>query len=454
MVLLVERLLEDDLRLIYSLSVSGYQFQTVVIEYDGFLMDYMISPYSYFIYGEEEPEENPLYFNRIAVPEYWDIQGTGSGGEIYDFDDLRGRIFFAEPKKKRYVRTVEWLDGNRRVCSCDHYDKFGRRFAQTSFDRSQKPVHRTFYDGSGAEVITENLLTGDIILTENGKNRFFCSREEFVVHFLRQLEPDYILYNSLSVPFLAAARYCRQVKQLRHNILFWQEPVGEDIPGNMKMILNRDMAGTDLIAVQSKKAFQRIRELEIDQSRFSYLGYIYPEARQNQGSANALIFTNSDQIERLEELVLQLPEIRFHIGALTEMSPKLMNMQKFPNVCLFPAISEEQIRDLWQKCDIYLDINHGNEVQTAVQTAFIQQDLIFAFENTAHNRRYVGDGNLFSPDQYTEMAEKLRMAVSDPAVMERELGLQRSHAESVTAEDYRTVIGSREVADGEEKQSV
>lgn len=85
-----------------------------------------------------------------------------------------------------------------------------------------------------------------------------------MVHFLRQLEPDYILYNSLSVPFLAAARYCGQVKQLRHNILFWQEPVGEDIPDNMKMILNRDMAGTDLIAVQSKEAFQRIRELEID----------------------------------------------------------------------------------------------------------------------------------------------------------------------------------------------
>ncbi|MCD8109475.1 MAG: hypothetical protein LUE14_05180 [Clostridiales bacterium] len=104
MVLLVERLLEDDLRLIYSLSVSGYQFQTVVIEYDGFLMDYMISPYSYFIYGEEEPEENPLYFNRIAVPEYWDIQGTGSGGEIYDFDDLRGRILFAEPKKSAMLR--------------------------------------------------------------------------------------------------------------------------------------------------------------------------------------------------------------------------------------------------------------------------------------------------------------------------------------------------------------
>ncbi|MCD7921420.1 MAG: accessory Sec system glycosylation chaperone GtfB [Clostridiales bacterium] len=453
MVLLVERLLEDDLRLIYSLSVSGYQFQTVVIEYDGFLMDYMISPYSYFIYGEEEPEE--IRCILIALPS----RSTGTSrerapGEKSTILMTCADGSFLRNRKKHYVRTVEWLDGNRRVCSCDHYDKFGRRFAQTSFDRSQKPVHRTFYDGSGAEVITENLLTGDIILTENGKNRFFCSKEEFVVHFLRQLEPDYILYNSLSVPFLAAARYCGQVKQLRHNVLFWQEPVGEDIPGNMKMILNRDMAGTDLIAVQSKEAFQRIRELEIDQSRFAYLGYIYPEIRQNQGSANALIFTNSDQVERLEELVRQLPEIRFHIGALTEMSSKLMNMQKFSNVSLFPAISEEQIRDLWEKCDIYLDINHGNEVQTAVQTAFIQQDLIFAFENTAHNRRYVGDGNLFSPDQYTEMAEKLRMAVSDPAVMERELGLQRSHAESVTAEDYRTVIGSREVADGEEKQSV
>ncbi|MCD7867846.1 MAG: accessory Sec system glycosylation chaperone GtfB, partial [Clostridiales bacterium] len=304
-------------------------------------------------------------------------------------------------------------------------------------------VHKTYYDTDGAEVISENFLTGDIILTEAGKNRFFRSKSDFVVYYLTQadLNVDRIFYNSLSVPFFVTGRYCSQVKALRQNVLFWQEPVRDDIPGNMRSILENDTAGTDVIAVQTKEVFEKIRAMKIDQSRFRSLGFVYPRCRENRASHNALIFTNSDQIEKLGELAEALPEIQFHVGAITEMSSRLLQMAGYSNIRLYPTITEGQIAGLWEKCDLYLDINSGNEILSAVETAFVNRDLLFAFENTVHNRHFVSAKNLYKPENYRDMAAGIKSALSDKASMERELEAQWKAAQAASAEDYRNVIG-------------
>lgn len=444
MILLIDRLDENAERLIYSLAVSEYEFQTVVIQYDGFLPEYAVSPYGYFIYGDEEPDDiRPLYFNQVDLPEYWEIQSNNSSGEIYDYEELRARLFYAEPKNKRYIRIIDWLDKENTVRCSDHFDKYGHRFAQTILDKKGKPVHKTYYDVAGREVITENLLTGDIILTESGQNLFFHTKSEFIVYFLRKLdlEIDRILYNSLAVPFFTVDKYCTEVRGLAHNVLFWQEPVGNDIPGNMKAILERNTAGTDVIAVQSAEAYGRICQMGIDQSRFCSLGFIYPQNRQNEGTANALVFTNSDQVEKLQELAEAVPEVQFHVGAITEMSSKLLLMAGLPNVKLFPAISEEEIQKLWAECDIYLDINHGGEILSAVSGAFANDCLILAFDNTLHNKKLVSPANLFKPEEYRKMAEKLQEVIRDKGCMDRELEMQRAHAQAAAPEDYRKVLG-------------
>jgi len=161
---------------------------------------------------------------------------------------------------------------------------------------------------------------------------------------------------------------------------------------------------------------------------------------ENGAGRNILIFTNSDQIARLNELAEALPEFRFHVAALTEMSSKLLAVSVCPNISLFPAISEKKAASLWKTCDIYLDINYGNEILSAVKTAFQNRHLIFAFEETAHNRQFVAAKNIFRSDHYKEMAGRIRTSVSDKAVMENELKVQFEAAFAASPEDYKRVI--------------
>ena len=58
-----------------------------------------------------------------------------------------------------------------------------------------------------------------------------------------------------------------------------------------------------------------------------------------------------------------------HIGAITEMSATLMGLGKYDNVKLYPTITQAKINQLFQTCDIYLDINKGGEIVNAVERA-------------------------------------------------------------------------------------
>ena len=443
MVFLTDRLNEEAGNLMYSFARAGYDVQTVVSSYDGYLPEGILSPYGFYVNGKKEPKYGlPRYFNQIDLPDLWEIESTTTAGEVHEYEDLRARLFYADPKSERHLKIIDWIDKNGKARCSDHYDRYGRRFAQTILDRNQKTVHKTYYDENGREVITENLNTGDIILTDGGRNYFFRSKADFIAHFLRDsgLNSDRLMFNSLSTPFFAAEKL-QQTRPGKNNILFWQEPIKEDIPGNMRAILDRGAAGVSVIAVQRQDAYKKIRELAVDQTRFKRLGYIYPKLRENTGSNNALVFTNSDQVEKLAELIKSLPEVHFHVGALTEMSPKLLMLEMMKNVTLYPAIWEETISELWSKCDIYLDINHGGEILEAVRTAFINDQLIFAFSSTAHNRIYTDTGNIYEPDSYQKMADKIKSVLSEKKRMKDALSAQRAHAHEAAEKDYQELLG-------------
>ena len=442
MILLTEQLNDDSTKLAISLDAAGYDYQAVVINYDGFLPDEAVSPYGYFVSGGEEPQGKPLYFDKLDIPELWEIESSNASGELLEYEQLRAKLFYVEPKEKRFIRIVDWLDKNGKVRFSDHYDKFGRRFARTILNREQKPVHKTYFDAQNREVITENLLTGTIILTWQGKELFFRSKSDFVVFYLEQCgaQPERLLINSLSVPFFAADKLKAKRPEMTHNILFWQEPIGDDIPGNMKAILSSGTGGVEKIVVQRADAAEKIASLPVDQSKFAGLGYIYDVEGENHASPEALIFTNSDQIERLEELVDRLPEVHFHIGAITEMSQKLMAFDRRKNVTLYPVISDRNVSELREKCDFYLDINHGGEILTAVRSAFLGNQVIFAFKQTVHARSFISPENIFDSGDWEKLAERLRLLVGNAEAVNEALAAQAVHANAAEPEDYRAVI--------------
>lgn len=443
MIFLTDRIGEEAGNLIYSFARAGADVQTVVSSYDGFMPEELLSPYSFYVNGKKSPKPGlPRYFNQIVLPDYWEIESTTTSGEIHDYEDLRARLFYADPKSERHLKIIDWLDKNGKVRCSDHYDRYGKRFAQTILDRNQKTVHKSYYDSAGREVITENLTTGDIILTDEGRNYFFKSKAEFIAHFLETagLAGERLFFNSLSTPFFAAERL--QMRHRRHdNILFWQEPIRDDIPGNMRSILERNAGGVSVIAVQKRDAFEKIRTLAVDQTRFKSLGYIYPNVRKNKGRPEILIFTNSDQVEKIGELTDALPDVHFHIGALTEMSAKLLILETKKNVTLYPVVWEAKIDELWKSCDIYLDINHGGEILDAVRTAFVNNQLILAFNNTAHNRLLTAGKNIYAPENYGGMAERIREILADKGKFKEAVREQRVLANEASERDYQSVLG-------------
>jgi accessory Sec system glycosyltransferase GtfB len=220
------------------------------------------------------------------------------------------------------------------------------------------------------------------------------------------------------------------------DILFWQEGERGDIPGNMQVILRGDATRAARVIVQKRASYDKLIELGADEGITKRLGFVYKFEKENSHGSDALICTNSDRIEQCERIVTALPEIHFHIAALTEMSSKLMQMGNHGNVSLYPGVKMSTLSRLFLKCDYYLDINHESEIVSAVYQAFLHNELIFAFKDTMHNRDYVAAENRYSTADTDRMISDIRTALQDGASLEKRLAAQRAFALSEDAGAY------------------
>ena len=423
----------------HSLLKAGYTHPTVVIDDNGFLPEGVYSPYGFFL-GEPTQKKPARYFNQVDKPALWEIIGSGTDAAIYDKGEKRARIFYAKVEQARIVRTVEWLDNNQTVRSIDYYNQYGRKYAHTIFDAAQQAVTTTYYTVEGREGIVENHLTDDLLVHDQGKVHVFRNKIDFLKYAIERMgfSYDQIYYNRLSLPF----SFVYQLKEAGSDVLFWQEPIHEAIPGNMQAIL-RGETRTRKILVQNKQDYQRLVALLAAQQtsvEVAYLGYDYDFKQANNGSNQALIMTNSDQIEQLTELVTQCPTVVFHIAAVTEMSEHLMRFGNYPNVQLYPNIAPKKIASLYQQSAFYLDINYGNELNQALRTAFDHQLVIFAFHQTQHNPTFIGPENRWDKAESHQLASALTACVTDKATLAARLDAQLAFANLSTSAEYRQAL--------------
>jgi accessory Sec system glycosyltransferase GtfB len=336
------------------------------------------------------------------------------------------------------VKVVDWLDEKGIVRSSDHYNRFGALYARTIFNAKGQKVNKSYFSADGKEVIVENFVTGDIILNEDGKVHFFPTKTDFVLHFLNRCGLGHmrIFFNSLSTPFFVSER----LNENDHgDILFWNEPPRADIPGNMQIILNGSSRRTGHIFVQKRKSYEKLIELGASPQTVTPKGYIWPFERENGGGRQALICTNSDNILNLQKLVEALPQVHFHIAAITEMSSKLMAMERFANVSLYPGIKSGMYEELLAKCDIYLDINYEREILSALRRAFLNNQLIFAFRETMHGADYTADEHIYPAKDADRMAADIAAALEDESARISALARQKEAALAEDAAAYGAV---------------
>lgn len=419
-----------------SFKLANVAHRAVVIEDEGFLEDDVISVFGSFLEGINEGK--PRYFNQIVVPKYWEISGTNTNGKVHNLNHERARIFYAEPTHRRLVKIVDWLDDKGVVRVSDHYNKYGHLYAKTMFNGKSQKVTKSYFDGQGKEIIVRNFVTGDIILNDGAAIRIFKNLSKFVEYFLEKngMINSRIFYNTLSTSFFVSYHLPGVHTE---DMLFWNEPIGNEVPGNMKLILDGVSPRTRKIMVQRRDAYERLLQLGVDGDKIEQLGYCYEFKKENTYSKEALICTNSDNIAHCVKLIEALPEIYFHIAAITEMSSKLMSMERYSNVTLYPNVKMAKVNELFEKCDYYLDVNYGNEILSAVWTAFIHNQVILAFNETVHNHMYIAKEHIYSINDADNMINTLKSLVSDKNKVDEYIVRQKAYAMSEPIERYKAI---------------
>jgi len=331
--------------------------------------------------------------------------------------------------------VVDWYDDRGVVRSSDHYNCYGALYARTIFNSKGQRVNKSYFNAEGKEILMENYVTRDIILNDGDVVRIFKNKHEFAVFVLQKagFAGHRVFFNTLSTSFFVSERL---PENGYGDVLFWQEPVYGEIPGNMRLILNGTSIRTAKIMVQSEEAYRKLLALGAPEEKLRKLGYIYPFVKENRGNREVLICTNSDRIAEVEKIVEALPKLHFSIAAITEMSSKLMSMDKYSNVSLYPGVKMKVLDELFRKADFYLDINYESEIVSAVEKAFLHNHLIFAFKETLHNASYVAKEHVFTVDRVNELILNIKAVMGSTELLNEYLDRQHTAAMLETAETY------------------
>ncbi|PCF41244.1 accessory Sec system glycosylation chaperone GtfB [Staphylococcus delphini] len=413
---------------------------TIVMNEDGFLPEAITTPYQFFANYQAKTTDKALFFNELSIPDYWEIEGFNDMAWIKDMGKVRGKIIYSEHFKSRIIAKVEWFDQFERMRYVDHYTQHGIKFAESLYDTKGQLILKKYITQEGKEIIYENYVTKDVVLDWNGKTYLFDSQTSFIMFYLEQLQIDlsHIIINSLSVPFTVLYN----LKQPGTDLVFWQEQSQGQIPGNMSMIFNGKMPRKMNVIINDKNEYDTItKHIDSDAQRYVHqAGYVYQYHRKNGLSNHVLTLTHSDQLEHIEPIVSACSDMTFHIAALTEMSSKLMALNAYANVKLYPVANKQTIENLFATCDIYLDINAGAEVENAIERAFYQDMLILGYRDTVHAPMYLSQENIYPKEQFESLVTQLQRINKNRDALVSQLAKQHQAANEISQKDLNQLM--------------
>ena len=429
---------KEGMMLANSFHASGIPIEVVSLRDNVPVCKFSLSVQE-FVAGEN-CQGRPLYYNEIPIPQEWTVNyGENGLGQITYLGQARGIIHFLDCEKKYQVESVDWYDLSGKLFASDHYNYYGHRYARTIYDEAEKAILKTWYTLEQKEAIVETIELGVIDYLLDGEKKIFTSMLDMLAYFVKQHRERFqtIVINSLSTPFFFVNRIQEYIDAC---YLFWQEPTREDIPGNMKSIFHNSMPKIKRVYVQDHEAYSKLIALGADKNIVKELGYVYHFKKENKGIAKSLICTNSDNLAHIESIIQSLPEMEFHITAITNMSKKLLDLGRYENVKLYPGVKKQQLENLFDECDYYLDINYGSEIVNAVEEAFLHNHLLFAFSETIHNKRYVAADNLYCCEEKERLIETIKQCMVDTIARETRIILQKQKSGAECAEKFRTLF--------------
>lgn len=367
-------------------------------------------------------KEKELYYAFIDIPQYWSVRADELNGAIYDNKTKKANIYFKNPKEKRMVSRVDWIDRNNTVYRIDYYNKYGYKYCSENV-KCGNVISREFYDRNGDIKVIEQTVSKTYTTLGTGISpRSYRGFADYLEAYLKSNEiyDENIWLTSDEILNKFAGDY-----------------------GNFKISylpqnrLNSDLTETN----QTNKAF-RIMCIEEQQVNWYKENsdckcdrlYLYFENNELKfGKKEAFIITETDQLEYIEQLINDFPEIIFHIAASTIMSDKLTRLDINNNVELYPCITEQKRKELFERCDVYLDINHYRELYNAVNQALINNMLILAFDNTVHSKELYPMENIFDSSNYVKMKEALKNIITSQTIFNEYIDRQKKQLKQLAA---------------------
>lgn len=439
MINLFDRFDEKVITLYKSFKYSGMKVSTIVIEETGFLPQDVITPYQFFA-NNKKIEIQPLYFNQLKVPKYWMIEGNNDFAVVKNKNELKARIFYKKNFRNRIIERVEWLNGSGKTQFIDYYNQYGFKYAKLVLNSdSQRGIMKFYYNDQGETIILEHLITNDVLLYWHQQTYQFHSIIHFMEFFLKvgKFNTDSFLYQSLVKP----AAIVSQIKTSGKDYLYWQEDINDNTVQHMIQAFKNPYRDLRIITKNHSDYMKLIKKIDDKyHTQIFQGGYVYRKIKENRYSNQVLCLTNSDQLINLNDIINTCTHLEFHIAALTTMSEDLLSYNQYDNVNLYPNVTKQQCIELYKTCDIYLDINKGNEILDAVRVAFDYNLLILAYDTVAHNLDVTAPENVFSTNDEITLIKTLNDSFTNQAQFNQRLHYQIAQAGGITPMNFKEIF--------------
>lgn len=409
----------DEQQFVENVLSSGIEVHVVTMEYTEQAQDYihflpmLLAKKSVL----NQYKSESLIALKVVVPKYWEICMEENYATIWDKDIQRGQIFYRH-KELYTVDRVEWWDNQGKVISCDYYLENGWRYKQEIMDESEKSISVHYYDAQNTLLMIKNVERSLYTLFKDEITHIYTEDELWQTCLeLFDLENEVLVVGDLEI-----ADYLDRQKVSA--VYSSKEPI-------QIQEIEEYLSRVDRLYVYHYSVFESLAPND----KIHHISPLYP-SKMNVNHHRALIMTHTQEIEKIEEIIEKLPMIEFHIAALTNMGPRLLDLERCENVYLHPGISQAEYESLLNQCSLYLDINHSIEILNAVEESLEKGLLLFAFKETQHRRDFICPEHLASSQDAVDLIDAIKKVVVSEEMYHLALQKQWKWIQSSTKEDY------------------
>lgn len=158
------------------------------------------------------------------------------------------------------------------------------------------------------------------------------------------------------------------------------------------------------VSYRYRQLWWDFQTLSLEEIVAHHRGEFEMQDRWEKAALNCMLLTDVQELEQIEFLAQSLPSVHFYIACYTDMGAYLRSLDRYENIHLYPQVIHAVLDELIDKCQVYLDIHHGNEHYELSRRFKTLGKPVLAFDNTKKNEK---EELVYPHEHPQEMVRKL-----------------------------------------------